>query len=69
MTQRLALGRRRTFAMNLGPRSELALSGALMTAPVWVNWIYYADIVFSAIAAFCGAVLGVYALWHKFSRR
>jgi len=68
MTQRLALGRRRTFAMNLGPRSELALSGALIASPLWVQWLQYADIVFSTIAAFCGAVLGLHMLWRRFGR-
>jgi len=43
-----------------GPKSELALSGALMSAPVWVTWAYYADVLFSMVAAFCGMLVGIH---------
>ena len=51
------------------PKTALALAGALLTQPAWVEALQYADALFSAVAAFCGMVVGLYAVWEIRKRR
>jgi uncharacterized membrane protein YqjE len=54
----------------IGDAKLQAVAGlSLMTTPVWVIWLQYIDFAFSAVAAICGAIIGIHAVWRLYRRR
>ena len=43
---------------------ELALGGTLMTTPIWAAVLHDVSLIASGIAAVCGAIIGVHAVWR-----
>ncbi len=57
-----------TVKAELGTHYELAGGVVLMGAPWWVTWLEYVSVLASAIAAICGAILGIHAVWRLVAR-
>jgi hypothetical protein len=53
---------------NAPPKVQVAVGGGLMTTPGWVILFQNISVIASAIAAVCGAILGisgVYRMWRQ----
>jgi hypothetical protein len=49
-------------------KAEAMIGGALMTTPAWAVILNDVNIVASAVAAICGAVIGIHAVWRLWKR-
>lgn len=48
---------------------EAVIGAGLFAAPLWVGWIGTVSMVASMIAACCGALVGIHAVWRIWRRR
>ena len=48
---------------------EAAVGLGLMTTPGWTAWLQTFSVAMSALAAACGAVVGIHAVWQLRKRR
>lgn len=53
----------------LSPVPQLALGAGLMATPAWVQWAQNVSIIAGAVAAVCGAIVGIHAVWRLWRRR
>jgi len=49
-------------------KAEAAFGSALATTPLWVLILNDISLVAGAIAAVCGAIVGLYAVWRIWKR-
>jgi len=54
---------------HLSIRTEATLGAGLMTTPFWVSLLNNIGWVASIIAAVCGAIVGIHAVWRIWSNR
>ncbi len=52
----------------VGAKSELIVGSVLMTTPLWVTLLREADLIASTIAAVCGAIIGIHAVYRLYCR-
>lgn len=55
--------------MNLQPKTEMVLSGSLLTAPFWVDVFAMVNQVASTIAVMTGAIVGIHAVYRIWKNR
>ena len=48
---------------------DAAVAAGLITVPLWVGVLHDVSIVASAVAAVCGAIVGLHAVWRIARRR
>ena len=49
-------------------KAEAAVGGVLITTPLWATLIQDISMIASAIAAVCGAIIGIHAVWRLVRR-
>ena len=49
-------------------KAEAVVGGVLITTPLWATLIQDISMVASMIAAVCGAIIGVHAVWRLIRR-
>jgi hypothetical protein len=47
---------------------NLSVSGALMTSPVWLEWVGYVSTLAQAAAAITGALIGIVTLYRLLTK-
>ncbi|HEX9465660.1 MAG TPA: hypothetical protein VGB82_23915 [Alphaproteobacteria bacterium] len=50
-------------------KAEAVLGGGLMTTPGWVVVFQDISLIASTLAAVCGAIVGLHAVWRLWKRR
>ena len=50
-------------------KAEAIVGGALVTTPVWALALHEVSLVASTVAAVCGAVVGLHAVYRLWKRR
>jgi len=50
-------------------KTQAAVGAGLVTTPLWVYLLQSAALIASTIAAVCGAILGLHAVWRLWRRR
>lgn len=51
------------------PWKEATVGGALFTTPAWVIFLNETSLIASTIAAICGAIVGIHAVYRLIKRR
>jgi hypothetical protein len=49
--------------------AQTAAGLALTASPLWIDFLYTVNIIAAAIAAVCGAIIGVAGVWRIIRRR
>lgn len=50
-------------------KAEALVGGALVTTPVWALVLHEVSLIASTVAAVCGAIVGLHAVYRLWKRR